>query len=219
MDCKSNDDNSTNVFLKRLLEYEHNLNAEYEKKMQPQSKYSCGNMFDNKNDEKEKVFINPKLILDESNDYVAQDITVFTLDKPAYSYSQLITQALESNEEKKLTLSQIYAFIKENYAYYRYADPVWQNSIRHNLSLNKNFKKVQRPHNMPGKGGFWVLNITPEHKNAISNDGEHERTDAVKNKTKSKKNKNAKDQRLDLEQSNDAVFSDNMSYRDITMKN
>ncbi|XP_055936557.1 forkhead box protein J3-like [Argiope bruennichi] len=76
--------------------------------------------------------------------------------KPPYSYATLICMAMKANKNK-MTLSAIYKWIKENFMYYRNADPSWQNSIRHNLSLNKCFIKIPRSKDEPGKGGFWRL--------------------------------------------------------------
>ncbi|KAI9727633.1 MAG: transcription factor [Chrysothrix sp. TS-e1954] len=77
--------------------------------------------------------------------------------KPPHSYAQLIGMAILSSPEEKLTLANIYTWIKDRYAYYRFSGGGWQNSIRHNLSLNKNFEKVARRTDEPGKGMKWQI--------------------------------------------------------------
>lgn len=84
--------------------------------------------------------------------------------KPPYSYAQLIVQAIASAVDKQLTLSGIYSYITKNYPYYRTADKGWQNSIRHNLSLNRYFIKVPRSQEEPGKGSFWRIDPQSEIK-------------------------------------------------------
>ncbi|XP_038597993.1 forkhead box protein J1 [Tachyglossus aculeatus] len=77
--------------------------------------------------------------------------------KPPYSYATLICMAMQASKASKITLSAIYKWITDNFCYFRHADPTWQNSIRHNLSLNKCFIKVPREKDEPGKGGFWRI--------------------------------------------------------------
>lgn len=80
--------------------------------------------------------------------------------KPPYSYATMITQAILSNDDGVMSLSEIYNWIASHYAYYKYSKTGWQNSIRHNLSLNKAFEKVPRRPNEPGKGMKWQISET-----------------------------------------------------------
>uniref|UniRef100_A0A3B1IXX8 Forkhead box O1 b n=1 Tax=Astyanax mexicanus TaxID=7994 RepID=A0A3B1IXX8_ASTMX len=77
------------------------------------------------------------------------------------SYADLITRAIESSPEKRLTLSQIYEWMVKSVPYFRdkgdsNSSAGWKNSIRHNLSLHSRFVRVQNEGT--GKSSWWMLN-------------------------------------------------------------
>lgn len=92
-------------------------------------------------------------------------------EKPKQSYVRLIGEAILNSPEKKLVLSEIYKTIQTKYAYFRNRGSGWKNSIRHNLSLNDCFVKLNRSPN--GKGHFWT--ISPHHYEDFLRGSSHQR--------------------------------------------
>ncbi|XP_049432487.1 forkhead box protein N1 [Epinephelus fuscoguttatus] len=79
--------------------------------------------------------------------------------KPIYSYSILIFLALKNSKTGSLPVSEIYSFMTEHFPYFKSAPDGWKNSVRHNLSLNKCFEKVENKNgNSSRKGCLWALN-------------------------------------------------------------
>lgn len=78
--------------------------------------------------------------------------------RPALSYAELITSAIEHSPARSLTLKEIYSWISAEYPFFQLTKTGWQNSIRHNLSLNRCFYKVPRTEGNKGKGAYWRIN-------------------------------------------------------------
>ncbi|CAL8364925.1 unnamed protein product [Lota lota] len=77
------------------------------------------------------------------------------------SYADLITKAIDSSPDKRLTLAQIYDWMVKSVPYFKdkgdsNSSAGWKNSIRHNLSLHSRFMRMQNEGT--GKSSWWMLN-------------------------------------------------------------
>ncbi|KAJ1644221.1 hypothetical protein LPJ64_004073 [Coemansia asiatica] len=87
--------------------------------------------------------------------------------RPPYSYTALIAQAILVSKNKQLTLREIYDSINNMYPQICQGPDVgWQNTIRHNLSLNLCFKRIPRSQlsasessKLRGKGSYWTVDV------------------------------------------------------------
>ncbi|KAG2118662.1 uncharacterized protein F5147DRAFT_555524, partial [Suillus discolor] len=97
-------------------------------------------------------------------------------EKPNQPYPILIKLAIYGSPNKQLTLQEIYTVLEGHFEWFKVQrnEKAWklgfcsdsspilphdyaQNSIRHNLSLNKVFKHVPHTIMEPGKGSYWQL--------------------------------------------------------------
>lgn len=86
--------------------------------------------------------------------YTLEEIPEEYRTKPNCSYSNLIATCLRTHGTPKgMSLAEIYKSIRDIFPYYKYCPDGWQSSVRHNLSLNKAFRKVSKE----GKGWLWGL--------------------------------------------------------------
>ncbi|KAF9414197.1 hypothetical protein HW555_007810, partial [Spodoptera exigua] len=108
-----------------------------------------------------KTSVNGGFTLDTSHTkYIASNKTsAGEFPKPAYSYSCLIAMALKNSRTGSLPVSEIYNFI-QHFPYFKTAPNGWKNSVRHNLSLNKCFEKIEKPstNGSQRKGCLWAMN-------------------------------------------------------------
>ncbi|EGP90902.1 uncharacterized protein MYCGRDRAFT_31038, partial [Zymoseptoria tritici IPO323] len=68
-------------------------------------------------------------------------------------YAQLLHRCLKEAPDHTLSLKEVYEWVLQHSQKARNKDRGWQNSVRHNLSMNAAFQKV------PGvkKGSLWRL--------------------------------------------------------------
>lgn len=101
--------------------------------------------------------------------------------RPGQSIPTLSQLAILGSPTKRLTLQEIYQALEDRFEWFRLNrdDKSWQvraciilslrhtlthmsiqNSIRHNLSLYKCFRRIAKPITEPGKGSYWVVDYS-----------------------------------------------------------
>ncbi|KAL1455137.1 hypothetical protein WDU94_009253 [Cyamophila willieti] len=110
-------------------------------------------------------------------------------NKPPYSYVALIAMAINHNEHKRATLAEIYNYISVKFPYFEKNKKGWQNSIRHNLSLNDCFTKVAKEGAGERKGNYWTL--ATKHEDMFEN-GNYRRRRRMKRPARTHPNYNNK---------------------------
>lgn len=111
--------------------------------------------------------------------------------KPTATFATIIHRALVNLPRGRGTLGEVCNWVAGEWEWFRLnPEAGWQNSIRHNLSLNKAFLKVPRiPEDDPeSKGSVWILD--PEEGPIFE---EKQRRDALKSEGKAK---NAEEKRM-----------------------
>ena len=87
--------------------------------------------------------------------YDEASLTPEQLTKPIQNYIVLIHEALSNSETGAMALPQIYRSLQRRYPYFKLRATTvgWQSSVRHNLTQNAAFRKIERE----GKGWMWGL--------------------------------------------------------------
>ncbi|KAJ7278937.1 hypothetical protein C8J57DRAFT_1059638 [Mycena rebaudengoi] len=83
-------------------------------------------------------------------------------ERPSVPLPILIKLAIHGSPEKKLTLQGICHELAQRFSWFKQhcRETAWKNSIRHNLSLNKVFRKIPLSVTQSGKGSYWQLDFS-----------------------------------------------------------
>ncbi|CDR88615.1 related to HCM1-Forkhead transcription factor [Sporisorium scitamineum] len=78
--------------------------------------------------------------------------------RPDYHYIELIKLCILKRREGKLTLNELYHDLEEKFPFFanRAKGKGWKNTIRHNLSCQPYFIKMDRQHGQMTKGHYWA---------------------------------------------------------------
>ncbi|CAD6884589.1 unnamed protein product [Tilletia laevis] len=83
--------------------------------------------------------------------------------KPTQPYPNLIRLTLLTSATGKLCLSELYEAMADNFPWFKTQGMGWKNSIRHNLSINSSFLRIDRSgKDDKSKGSLWFVDTQVE---------------------------------------------------------
>ncbi|ODN80770.1 hypothetical protein L202_02922 [Cryptococcus amylolentus CBS 6039] len=125
--------------------------------------------------------------------------------KPTATFATIIYKALSCLPRGRGTLGEVCNWVAGEWEWFRLnVDSGWQNSIRHNLSLNKAFLKVPRiPEDDPeSKGSVWIIDplegplfVEKQKKDAMKNASKDKNVESRREKERIRAEERAKKQR------------------------
>ncbi|KAK0445341.1 uncharacterized protein EV420DRAFT_973442 [Desarmillaria tabescens] len=79
--------------------------------------------------------------------------------RPDYTNSQLARLAIYGHPQHRATLHQLLKAIEDRFDWYKKEKKSWRGSIRHLLSLESLYVKVERQKTDRGSGSYWTLDV------------------------------------------------------------
>ena len=95
--------------------------------------------------------LNTQQTYKDETQYVNQEDTALKLP----SYTEMLAKAILAKNTRKATLQEIYTFLLKEYPWLETRGKSWKNSVRHTLSFNECFLKIERHDN--GKKCNWTV--------------------------------------------------------------
>ncbi|KAF3819553.1 hypothetical protein GH733_015062 [Mirounga leonina] len=82
-------------------------------------------------------------------------------DKPPYTYLAMIALVIQAAPSRRLKLARIIRQVQAPFPFFKEDNEGWKDSIRHNLSSNRCFRKVSKdPAKPQAKGNFWAVDVS-----------------------------------------------------------
>ncbi|VDC00417.1 unnamed protein product [Peniophora sp. CBMAI 1063] len=85
-----------------------------------------------------------------------------TDERPGYTLRTIITCTILGSPEQRLTLRDIFLYVKAKYPFFKVQNKTFEQSTRHMMSMDNTFQRQPRKSNEPGFGSFWIVDLNAQ---------------------------------------------------------